>query len=887
MILNAFFTLILAGEIMPIITSLSNHNNTASTVEPNNATESTTIMTDLESTAGVISFSDDIRSGRYLTEETLPNDLKIVLNNDPITNSNSTSLPMSTMLSSIETTTEYISAAINSSSSSAQITTTISQQATSPTTLSEAFNTTFNTTDAFDNNTLNNEHETVSKQPLNSQLMSLGLVAAAQGIMAGTMHGITTSISQHFESRGHLTSWRKPLTKASIMLANAIAISTLPLLLSTVEDEAEQSNFLNKIQLATAYSFGSSLILNGVNLGAQWAYSYFNKKPMDKDCISNKVLNALPLLTNTGLLVHGGYPIDEATVIVGANTIAAGLTSGFTQMAANHFFRKTRKNSKNDIEMGSNNNIPNDEANCFSSSFTKESANFSGHENNKATIDTNVLKNSMKSFIFDLKLNTKGFNVKSGVFKTENNYSFEKIDISYGLKILSIFIPTKLEHDSDNKHLLITIDQSLKKLFSNDPKNMISLKYLFIVPFKSTIAVAEIVIFSNRCKSSDKITVYTLDSAFKGNFNSFSDIAKKYKCNYKLEKNVSHLSGYYFIKNSVINYLKDCVLPNNSAPDFLEGLLATFIKRLELNDLKFEIEKINSTENDDEENLTPIIKNTPITEKEMEQKTATLVRTIDRKRNKAIAVCQTTNSNNTILSIFKSIPPDNSANSKSPRKKVIDRLLKKRKSEIQNNEVRRDFLIFANEKGIALIEVITKKELSSLLIHDPLQLIANTKLIGPENGYHYKYNPSEYSLDWKSEERCQLAAYYFIKEAALCHLGMKTEPILNDTSFPEIILNEISTTLKLDLNNENDINELEIKRCDGGVFSLKNYIADVNNYLTILNIETTPTRTNPSHCAYTDNQRASLFNRANALKAEPNSPTNSPVLPSHSTPGYK
>lgn len=233
-------------------------------------------------------------------------------------------------------------------------TTDIAQQTTAPTTPDNAFNTT-NTTDAIDN-TLNNSHETATGF-LNSKLFSLGWVSAAHGLTAGVVHGVTGSIYNKFESSGYLKGWRKPAAKAAVILFNAATIATLPvLMLSTAEgDESEHSDLSNKVLKSFAFCFG----LEGVNYAAHRTYYYFNKKPMHKESIGNKALEALPLLANTSLLIHGGYNLIEAIVIIGTNTLTAGLSSEVTKKGINYFFNSANKNSEPDVEK--NNNIELDE----------------------------------------------------------------------------------------------------------------------------------------------------------------------------------------------------------------------------------------------------------------------------------------------------------------------------------------------------------------------------------------------------------------------------------------------------------------------------------------------------------------------------------------------
>lgn len=844
----------------------------------------------------------------------------------------------------------------------------IAQQTTSPTTPDNAFNTT-NTTDAI-GNTLNNSHETASTGSLNSKLFSLGWVSAAHGVATGVAHGVTGSIYNKFESRGYLQGWRKPVAKVGVTLVNTTVLASLPMILSTVDDnDSEQTDFLTKVLHATAYTFSGSLILNGVNYAAHWTYEYFNKKPLPKESIGNKALEALPLLANTSLLINDGYNLNQAAVIVGANTLSAGLSSAVTQSIANRIFNKTKKNNQTDVEKN-NKNIEMDpfktspvesitaetnvfeqddfnldsqfqalatkafntknstildeflivldkmkffenkgdiktqafflknlillatqnpalglyaynhlqsqerliltnkniETNCSIIPFTiNETGNLETHNDKESNADKNTiqLKKLLGSFISGLKLNTNGFKFESKIFKAENRYSFERINIFYGTnQALSIFMP-EIEQASTNHELLFSAINQLLENLSKNKSTANNSKFLFVLPIQSTSAVVEIVTYPS--SSISKISVYNPDNLLKNKLKTLTNKAKKYGyvINNNPEINSSQanfqqhnpFSVYYFIKNSIKNYLETCLLPNNTSADFLEGLLATFIYKLKLSGLEFETEKVNPTENNKVSTRAKkyiAAKNVNNTEEEIDLKNGYLVSTIDRKRNNAIAVCLSTKT----LSIFKAIRPENRAN----RTEIINCLLSKRTLEIQNDEIRRDLLPLADEKGMAIIEIITSESESKIIIHDLLGLLADIHTtivaIAEKNGYHYAYNPNkDYSSDWQSKEHCQLAAYNFIKTAALRHLKlsnrMNTKFINNDVNLPNDILDEVKHNLSI--NNEYDMDSLhEIKRCDGGVFNLKAYITDVSNYLKILSIKTkTAPLTNNSNLSQT------------------------------------
>ncbi|WP_342219601.1 hypothetical protein [Rickettsiella endosymbiont of Miltochrista miniata] len=820
------------------------------------------------------------------------------------------------------------------------------------------------------NTTQNSNHDKTVPTGSLTNLFSLGWVSATHGAVAGVVHRITGSIYNYYDSKDRLNGWRKPLAQAGVMLANAMTIATLPAMLSTVENESEQSDPITKVLHSTAYSLGGSLILNGINYAGHKAYYYFNKKPMGKDSIVSKALDALPLAANTGLLINGGYSSTEAMVILGSNLLTAGLSSQVTQSVVSLIVNKTEKNKENDVETGSNNNIPlnnlntnavehafeqddlnldsqfqtlvtgafaskntaqldaflntanrmkffenksdikvqafflknlitltmqnpeiglyaynhlqaqerlipinkNLEANCSIIPLTlTETGNLETHNDKESNADKNTtqLKKLLGSFIAGLKLNSKGFKFESKIF-TQNNYSFERINIFYGTnQVLSIFTPEIEQDPANNKFLFSAINQLIKALSKNKSTgNDTYSKFLFVLPTQSATAVIEIVTYPSSSLQKDKISVYNLDNLLKNKLKDLTNNAiKSGYVNSKPEitflpcesKQHDLFATYYFIKKSVKNYLEICLLPNNAAPDLLEGLLATFIDKLKLTGLEFETEKVNPAENNQasalaRKSMAP--KNSKKTEEDLELKNGYLVNTIERKRNNAIAACQTTSINNNILSIFKSVPPDSSLARKLSSEEVLNQLLLQRKSEIQTSQIRRDLLPLADERGMAIIEIITSKTESKLIIHDPLGLLADIRTkavavvaIAEKNGYQSVYNPNkDYSSDWQSKERCQLAAYYFIKKAALSHLALFEQmntTFSNNDNLPNHILDEVKHNLSI--NNEYDMDSLhELKRCDGGVFNLRTYITDVSNYLKILRIETTSLLNNKS-----------------------------------------
>jgi hypothetical protein len=776
---------------------------------------------------------------------------------------------------------------------------------TAPTTPINTFNTTQqNNTDTNPiNTTPTSRDEIVSTHTLNSQLVSLGLVAAAQGAMAGMVHGVTASISQQFESRGYLKGWRKPIAQAGVMLANAAAISTLPLFLYPVEDESEQSNSFNKALLNTAYSFGSSLLLQGVTSAAHWTYSYFNQKPLSKDSMGSKALDALPLLAHAGLLVTGGYPISEAAVIIGANTVTAGLANSLTQFTANTLSNNIKKITEKDVEMGAVNN------NIEMLPVAKNA--LSQKDNNRSVVHPNTLfNNNLHEFIKDFSSKTKDFKFESKNFTTENKYSFARLNLIYGTdNILSIFNPADIKQNPANASLLFAAINELADKLANN-KSTTSLKFLFVLPLESTTAVVEIAKYPNSSKSRNKITIYIEDILFKKEISALKLTVKQhnYVFAYKTDRNYTQYRfernnsfAIHSIKNSIKDYLQACLLPNNAFPRFLEGLLATFIYKLEKNsDLKFELQKLYATENIKESNLEKIDINpqdTPQIAAIAKKRTEQLTTTLERKRDNALAACLSISKNNKILSIFKPIPPDDSPASKSPRIEVLKHLLEQRQSDIKrnNSDEMRDLLPLLDEKGITVIEIITAKYLSKsyLLIHDPLQVLKNSKAeiksLAKQYGYQYQYNSSDYSADWKSAERCQLAVYHFIKEATFNHLeypNQSTSELINpNKNIPSISLAEVKQNLSL--NDKFDIHSLpEIKRCDRGKYDIRDFISYLISYVNVLTIDVTSPLDSKETKVYSANQRSSFF-KPTTPNVAPNSSIAAPVLPSHSRQGYK
>ncbi|WP_342146179.1 hypothetical protein [Rickettsiella endosymbiont of Aleochara curtula] len=266
-----------------------------------------------------------------------------------LSNASTTEVYSSTFASTAST--QYVADSTHTLNSSASTTTQITESTAASTTPINSFNVTLDSTDTIDNNsTMNNGQKPVSTGLFNSKLPSLGLISLFQGAIAGVTHAITGNIYNYYESKGSLTAWRKPAAQAGVIFANA-TIATLPILLSTVEDESEQSNSLTKVLQSTAYSLSSSLILNSVNYAARGAYTYFNTTPMNKNSIASKALEALPLLANTSLLINSGYNLTDAAVIVGSNTVAAGLSNAVTQSGMNYFFN-SKKNNNADAEKG-------------------------------------------------------------------------------------------------------------------------------------------------------------------------------------------------------------------------------------------------------------------------------------------------------------------------------------------------------------------------------------------------------------------------------------------------------------------------------------------------------------------------------------------------------
>jgi hypothetical protein len=145
---------------------------------------------------------------------------------------------------------------------------------------------------------------------------------------------------------------------------------------------------------------------------------------------------------------------------------------------------------------------------------------------------------------------------------------------------LSIFTPDASKPDTTNSELLFTaINKLLENLSKTKSTDMdMFFNFLFVLPSETSTAVVEIVTYP-AAKQKNKISIYNPDNLFKNKLKNLTNYAKKsgYVANNSPKINSSHaefkqhkpFSVYYFIKNSVKDYLKDCVLPNNT-PTLIE-----------------------------------------------------------------------------------------------------------------------------------------------------------------------------------------------------------------------------------------------------------------------------------------------------------------------------
>lgn len=473
------------------------------------------------------------------------------------------------------------------------------------------------------------------------------------------------------------------------------------------------------------------------------------------------------------------------------------------------------------------------------------------NEDKESPENTIKLKKLLGSYIYGLKLNSDEFKFESKAIAplTEHpSYHLERINIAYGAaqSVLSILIP-KGPNDLINFTLLLqTIDNFAGKLTTHNPNNKIYSKLLFIVP-NETLSIIELETHPQATSLPNVLTVYNPTVAL--DLKTLRNIAKQYQYNYKIEKNhlkeTDPLTSYYFIKNLVKNYLQDCLLPDNSTPNLLEGLLATFIHKLE-SDFKFEVEKIKPEyEPLSSSRKSTFPKNAELNQEDIELRNGHLVNTIERKRSNALA-CGVTTGN---LTIFNPVQYKNDKDILN----LIQRCLDQQKAETQTHPIKKIIFPLANEKGIAIIEINTANDTASastFIIHDPNQILkSNHNKIQAivKNHYKYQLNPNNnYTSDWQSPTHCQLAVYYFLKELLLNYLKPNNfiTPSLDNakTAMPRIILDEIQSNLNL--TNDQAIGRFSIKRCDGGVFSLNDFIAMASHYLRIVNIPTlAPTNT--------------------------------------------
>lgn len=267
------------------------------------------------------------------------------------------SIPTTTTpLSSIETAipTEYVTEAHNASSSSTNTTDSPQQASASPipdnnlnVTL-EATNTTANTTS--DSNQKNAPGGFLDT----NKLTALAGISFLNGFISDAVRKTTGAGIIWLRSNGYLNGWREPAAKVSAIFVNSATIATLPLMLFSVENESEKNESLfEKILTPTLYSFGTCLVLEGINCTAQWGYRVLNKTPLNKDSIASKALDALPLAANVGSLFYT-YKWDYATTLLASSLAGGNFLDGVITIG-DRIFKSNIKNYEPDVEK--NNNI--------------------------------------------------------------------------------------------------------------------------------------------------------------------------------------------------------------------------------------------------------------------------------------------------------------------------------------------------------------------------------------------------------------------------------------------------------------------------------------------------------------------------------------------------
>jgi hypothetical protein len=487
---------------------------------------------------------------------------------------------------------------------------------------------------------------------------------------------------------------------------------------------------------------------------------------------------------------------------------------------------------------------PKDELTVKSSCFTKGNFNLDNDTKNNPSQENKLNNNAaqfkkfLEDFIAELKFLSSEFKFKSKKsIPGDPDSILETICITYGLRVFNIIIPKSSDNLTIDNPLFKKIAYFIANPTNNKSNNTIYSKQLFIVPSK-TISIVELETYPDATQSSNNLTIYNSKAFGKEANKNFKNLAKQHTYQFKKTELLESDSSYYFIKNLIQNYLQDCLLPDNSSPHLFEGLLATFIHKLKLSGLKFTIEKIN--DKNESINNSQLIKTSSANfEKKLEyvrRNSISIASTLERNRKNNLASGLTTGN----LTIFHRIQYKNSV---STLQKVIEH------SGTSINSTKKTLLPVADEKGIAVIEVITaKNDTSTLIIHDPNQILKlirkKINLIAKENQYRCKWNPNkDYGSDWQSQTQCQLAAYHFLKKSILSHLK-PNDPItirINKSSnvvLPKLILDEIKANLNLTNDQEIDraIDCLSINRCDGGMFNLKNFVKSVRNHLSIINL---------------------------------------------------
>lgn len=505
-----------------------------------------------------------------------------------------------------------------------------------------------------------------------------------------------------------------------------------------------------------------------------------------------------------------------------------------------------------------------------------------GESENIANTNITILQKLLASFIYGLKLKINDFKFESNVkeFSVKGNiYCIDRLMISYGTEITSIFTPIDITLNKP-----VPIFDVIKVWVDKQAKNKSTLKSaiksLFLLHDKSATAMVEIITYPSSSELTDKISVHNPDGLLKNKLKQIANISKKYSYIYSFNREINNLqyglqehslfATYYFMKENIKTHLKICLLPNNNQPDLFDGLLATFIHSLKIQGLQVELSSLNTLDAAQLPKRTTHFITPTIIERKGEQHTEEdslayklgfITETVNRNK-KDLPHYSNVSLNNRNVSIFS--PIQNNLNGNLSTTKILKYLLNNQQSNLKKNntaeysssdDTRHILLPLTDEKGMAVIEIVTNLSGQKIvLIHDPkflLESITETiKGITEKSGSTYSYNPNEnYSSNWKSAENCQLAAYYHIKNAINLCLFPNAQINLespNNKNIAEIVLTEVKSNL--DLQNEYKFYSYapKIKKCNGGDFNLLSYITNMSNYFKVLSIDIASTPTNKS-----------------------------------------